>query len=322
MNKLKNWKFIYHNLSQGIDVVLLYVLESIGSSPGRQGFFMAINAKNELCGSIGGGIMEHKFVELAKEILQKREQINQIKKQIHNKTSPSNQSGMICSGEQTFFIYKIHATQIEIIDQIIYSLEKKSNGSLIILPSGISFSEVMKSENYFYNYVSEKEWKYVEKLDHKNKLFIIGGGHCALALSNLMATLDFDIQLFDNRADLNTLSENKSAHKIQIIEDYTALKSLIPSGKQHFVVIMTVGYRSDLIALKAIIHKELKYLGLLGSKAKIKTLFDELIDEGIEQMVLKKVHAPIGINIKSETPEEIAISIAAEIIQVKNKTNL
>ena len=85
MTKLKTWKFILESLSKNIEVILLYVLESTGSSPGRQGFFMAINANNEFSGSIGGGIMEHKFVELSKELLQKNGDANYIKKQIHNK---------------------------------------------------------------------------------------------------------------------------------------------------------------------------------------------------------------------------------------------
>ena len=71
MTKLKTWKFILESLSKNIEVILLYVLESTGSSPGRQGFFMAITSNNEISGSIGGGIMEHKFVELSKELLQK-----------------------------------------------------------------------------------------------------------------------------------------------------------------------------------------------------------------------------------------------------------
>ena len=103
MIKLNTWKFILESLSKNIEVILLYVLESTGSSPGRQGFFMAITSNNEISGSIGGGIMEHKFVELSKELLQKNKDANYIKKQIHNKEAASNQSGMICSGEQTFF---------------------------------------------------------------------------------------------------------------------------------------------------------------------------------------------------------------------------
>lgn len=78
--------------------MLLYVLESNGSSPGRQGFSMAVTAKGEMEGSIGGGIMEHKFVEMAKDKLMRDENELSVRKQIHNKQAAKNQSGMICSG--------------------------------------------------------------------------------------------------------------------------------------------------------------------------------------------------------------------------------
>src|SRR5436853_7168556 len=118
MNKqIKIWKLISESFSRNIPVMLLYVLESSGSSPGRQGFFMAVNANKEMEGSIGGGIMEHKFVEMAREKLQeirnKKQKIRneegdvEIRKQVHDKSAAKNQSGMICSGDQTILIYRI-----------------------------------------------------------------------------------------------------------------------------------------------------------------------------------------------------------------------
>src|SRR5688572_22012494 len=97
--QLTIWKLIANSLQNQVPVTLLYVLESKGSSPGRQGFFMAVNAKGEMAGSIGGGIMEHKFVEMAKEQLEIENSKTQIRKQIHDKSATRDRSGMICSGE-------------------------------------------------------------------------------------------------------------------------------------------------------------------------------------------------------------------------------
>jgi xanthine dehydrogenase accessory factor len=94
------WDFITNKYTTGVPVILLYVLHSEGSSPGRQGFKMAVAADRELCGSIGGGIMEHKFVEMAKAKLIHDTSFPGIYRQVHNKSS-GEQSGMICSGEQT-----------------------------------------------------------------------------------------------------------------------------------------------------------------------------------------------------------------------------
>ena len=96
--QLQIWQFIHKSLQADIPVMLLYVLESNGSSPGRQGFFMAVNKDGEMHGSIGGGIMEHKFVEMAKDKLKHNMDSTSVKKQVHDKSAANNQSGMICSG--------------------------------------------------------------------------------------------------------------------------------------------------------------------------------------------------------------------------------
>ena len=106
--QLITWRLILKSLEQHIPVMLLYVLESAGSSPGRHGFFMAVNAAGEMEGSIGGGIMEHKFTEMAKEQLREKTAGLSLRKQVHDKSAARNQSGMICSGEQTILLYRLH----------------------------------------------------------------------------------------------------------------------------------------------------------------------------------------------------------------------
>ena len=94
------WKFIQAKLSAGISIMLLYVLESEGSSPGRQGFKMAVAADGDICGTIGGGIMEYKLVEKAKNMLRQAERNVLLQHQYHDKEKAKDQSGMICSGSQ------------------------------------------------------------------------------------------------------------------------------------------------------------------------------------------------------------------------------
>ena len=158
-----------------------------------------------------------------------------------------------------------------------------------------------------------------EKIGYHNHLYIIGGGHCSLAFCRLMSTMDFYIHLFDEREGLNTMTENIFVHEKIVVNGYETLVELIPSGKNNYVVIMTFGYRTDEAALKALLNKEVAYLGLLGSKKKVEKMFTDLSQEGVHQQALNKIHAPIGMPIKSQTPEEIAVSIAAEIIKIKNE---
>ena len=313
------WNFIFNSLREAVPVMLLYVLESKGSSPGRQGFFMTVNAKGEMAGSIGGGIMEHKFVELAKEKLRAGSQESGVRKQIHDKATEGNQSGMICSGEQTILLYPIQSKDTKHIENIISFLLQNKNGTLILSPEDFQFISNIPATDFEYSFQSEDNWLYKEKTGYKNHLYIIGGGHCALALSKLMRGMDFYIILYEEREGLNTVMQNEFAHEVIIVEDYTALGYHISSGPNQYVVIMTFGYRTDDIALRSLLDKTFSYMGVLGSKKKMEKLFAVFRKDGIGESVLQRIHTPVGLAIKSETPEEIAVSIAAEIITVKNQ---
>ncbi len=312
------WHFILKHLNNSQPVILLCVLESHGSSPGRQGFKMAVTS-DEIFGSIGGGIMEYKFVEMAKEKLLSNSKDTLIRKQIHSKSSKINQSGMICSGEQTIALFQLSIDHSNPIKKLINCIENNRYGLLKISNIDFSFSENdSESVNYF-QMNSEEDWQYSETIGYKNHLYIIGGGHCALALSKIMSQMDFNIHLYDDRKDLNTFIQNTFVKEKKVISDYTVLKDLIPSGNNIFVVIMTFGYRTDDIALRSLIDKDFKYLGVLGSQSKMDKLFEEWRKDNLTEEKLNKLFAPIGVPINSQTPEEIAVSIAAEIISVKNK---
>jgi len=322
MKSLNTWKFIVDSYTENIPVMLLYVLESSGSSPGRQGFFMAVNAKGGMEGSIGGGIMEHKFVELAKEELRAASfelRASEVRKQVHDKSAAKNQSGMICSGEQTIWVYRIREEDVSQIHSLIYSLEQHLNGKLTLSPLGVLFEDPVPEKNFELTFNDETDWVYTEKTGHKNLLSIVGGGHCSLAFSKLMRSMDFYIRVYDDRRELRTMSVNDSAHELIILKEYEDLKWEVEAGQDHYVVIMTFGYRTDDIALRALIDKDFKYLGLLGSKKKIEKMFKDYRAAGISEERLQRIHTPVGLPIKSQTPEEIAVSIAAEIIKVKNK---
>lgn len=318
LKQLPIWKLIAKSLQEALPVMLLYVLESKGSSPGRQGFFMAVTVDGTMEGSIGGGIMEHKFVEMAKEKLRAGSQESGVRKQVHDKSAATNQSGMICSGEQTVLLYPVKEKDAEVVQNIITSLKQNKNGSLRLSPEGLFFSSAIPAKDFQFSMQSEEDWGYVEKTGYKNQLFIIGGGHCALALSKLMRGMDFYITLYEEREGLNTVLQNEFTHEVIIVDDYTALANLIPSGPNQYVVIMTFGYRTDDIALRSLLDKTFTYLGVLGSKKKMEKFFTDYMNDGIAATALQRIHTPVGLVIGSQTPEEIAVSIAAEIIKVKN----
>jgi xanthine dehydrogenase accessory factor len=313
------WQLISRSLEEEIPVMLLYVIDSNGSSPGRKGFAMAVTANGQMEGSIGGGIMEHKFVGMAKEIMQQNKVELSIRKQIHDKQAAKNQSGMICSGDQTIFLYTPTVNDAKTIKAIINCLEEHKSALLQLSPSGLSLSDKMSQVEFRFTYTSDEDWCYEEKIGYKDHLYIIGAGHCSLALSKVMTMLGFYIHLYDDRFGLNTYEQNAFAHEKVLVKNYTDVKDIIPDDN-NYVVVMTMGYRTDDVVIKALLDKPFKYFGILGSKKKIEKMFTDYKREGMPEEMLRRIHAPIGLQINSQTPEEIAISIAAEIIKVKNTT--
>ena len=312
------WSFVQQKLESSLRVILLYVFESEGSSPGRKGFKMAVSADGDFCGTIGGGIMEYKMVENAKSMLKQAEPKPLLMRQYHDKGHVSNQSGMICSGSQLNAFIPVYIEYLPLIKNIVSCIEAGKSGTVILSPGGIIFKEAPAGG---FEYHSKESWQYSEALNQKPVIHIIGAGHIGLALSELMRYLGFYVKLYDDRPDLNTLAANSFAHEKHIV-DYEKIASQFENAEHEYAVIMTIGYRTDKTVLLQLLEKNFNYLGLLGSKNKVETLYEEMKAEGIAETLLEKVHAPVGLHISSQTTQEIAVSIAAEIIMKKNERHV
>lgn len=284
---------------------------------------------DELCGSIGGGIMEVNLVEQARALLPVSPALAGglsvsptngaiVTQQVHRK-GDKNSSGMICSGKQTVIFRLLTPNDTATVDVIIDSLENRRPDLLTITPDRFAVEPLREdTPDFTFESRSDTDFEFTERLGHKNELFIIGGGHCALALSELMAKMDFYIRLFDDRPELNTISKNTFAQEKHLIESYDRIAEKIPGGPNVYVVVMTVGFTSDEVVIRRLLDKDFNYFGVLGSKAKMAQLLKNLRNDGYSIEKLDRIRTPIGLPINSRTPEEIAISIAAEIISVKN----
>ncbi|MFN8257014.1 MAG: XdhC family protein [Bacteroidales bacterium] len=311
------WKFIAQKLESENNIMLLVVIESNGSSPGRQGFKMAVTDKKELAGSVGGGIMEFDIVELAYTMLQLGKSGTFIKKQVHKTNSVENTARMMCSGDQTIAMTVLDKNKKDLIHQILNSIENPKPGILKLSPKGLSFQPGISQQKAIIAEIhNEANWEYRELLNLKNLICIIGAGHVSLALSKIMKDLDFNVEVFDDRNEITTLENNKFADKKYKV-DYNEIDKFIPQGENVYVVIMTFEHQSDQDVLVKLADKKFKYLGLMGSVSKISAIYENTgIDKKLKDF--KHLHAPVGIPIHSKTPVEIAVSIAGEIIKVKN----
>lgn len=299
--------------------MLMYVLHSEGSSPGRQGFKMLVSGSGLISGSIGGGIMEYKLVELCRqELANKAVKQPFSKRQIHQSNIARDKSGMICSGEQTIAFYPLGKSDLTTVSGIIEADSNGQYGVFIADEQGIRFDAGASLSEPFETDISNPEkWLVKEDFGHFPELHIVGGGHVSLALSKLANQVGFVVKIYDDRTDLNTVAQNQYAECI-LVSDYENIGNYLLPGSNKYVALMSFGYRTDKIVLQQLLDLDFKYLGMMGSAEKVKTLFAEMLAEGTPQAQLDKVHSPIGLPIASKTPEEIAVSILAEVIRVKN----
>ena len=159
----------------------------------------------------------------------------------------------------------------------------------------------------------------VEPLHAGTPLVIFGGGHCGVALSWLAAWVGFDVTVYDNRTEWASAEKHPHAGKT-VCGPYDAILPTLAIPDNAYVVIMTHGHQHDGIVLRQLLDAPLKYLGMIGSARKVEGLFQSMLNDGVSAEQLKRVHAPIGVPIGSHTPEEIAVSIVAEMIGEKNRT--
>lgn len=311
---MTTWEFILNELNKNNNVVLLTILEANGSSPGKVGFKMVVSESLNLYGSVGGGSAEYKAVENAKDILKEKQFTPYIQNQIHSE----EQDGMICSGNQIIAYIPILTKHLQQIEEIVEYESSKKKGYIAITNLGLQFiKDKHKKESPLTSLLSDSDWMYCENISINPRLYIFGGGHVSLELSKIMKLLKFDIIVYDNREDLNTMSSNTFADK-KVIIDYKNAKEYLDYNFDKYVVIMTYAHNNDYTVLRNVLNLDLKYLGLMGSKSKVGKVREMLSKEGFSDKVISKIHMPIGIPIKNITPTEIAISIAAQIIDTKN----
>lgn len=154
---------------------------------------------------------------------------------------------------------------------------------------------------------------------NKPRLFICGAGHVAKELADIASFLDFRIQVMDKRSEFANRERFPHADEV-ICESFENLSSHLEADSYYAVV--TPGHQDDYLCVKQILDSSYTYLGMIGSRKKIAATYEKLTADGFSKEALDSIHAPIGLSIGAVTPSEIAISILAEIIEIKNKKSV
>lgn len=197
-----------------------------------------------------------------------------------------------------------------------------SKGEMIYETKKGSFCEELKKEileGHCHGLIQRGEQRvFCEVLGSEKKLVICGGGHVAIPIIKIGKMLEFHVTVIEDRpfyAD----HARKAKADVVLCDDFCNALGQITGNLDTYFVIVTRGHRYDQVCLEQILLKDNAYIGMIGSKVRVKQVKELLIEKGVNEEQLSKIYSPIGLKIGAETPEEIAVSIMAEIIQVKNQ---
>lgn len=160
---------------------------------------------------------------------------------------------------------------------------------------------------------------YTELLSRTKKLVICGGGHVSMPIIRIGKMLDFQVTVLEDREKFGNQARKAGADTV-LCGGYEVLLRQIESDSDTYFIIVTRAHKFDLDCLREILMKPAAYIGMMGSRRRVAMVMHTLQQEGFAQAVTEAVHAPIGLKIEAETPEEIAVAVLAEIIAVKNQS--
>ena len=339
-------------LDHGRDCVYCAVVETRGSTPQKAGAAMLVFADGSQKGTLGGGCVE---AEVKRQALRTLSGGAGSAPQIHTFCLDDNygwDDGLICGGRMSILADPVTAadrrTKTQVYHQTMQRIVAGGGGcteavTMAEQPGGPAagsrylfdgYDKLVAalgptppppaiSDNLIPLTKRPKPWiqhgvSYLPVLPRVT-LFIVGGGHVGQAVAKLGSDVDFDIWVLDDREAYASRERFPTAKKHMIGDIGQVLRELAPTLTPNvFALIVTRGHAHDEEALYHLATTEAGYVGMIGSKRKIKLIYEDLIARGIPQTALEKVHAPLGFDIGSQTVPEIAVSIVAELIACRN----
>lgn len=313
------WTKLLEYLDTGHRAFVGLVADNTSHSPGTRGAKIFVRADGTTEGTIGGGIMEAEIIERGVAALEAGDFDADYEVLYHRKKGKGAKSGLICAGHQTnvYFLCDPERDR-DVIAEVVARLEADRAGLLRIGPGGMRLeeeSEITRERAPIRLVDHEDGWRYEEQLLNWKRAAIIGGGHCGLALSRVLANLGYTVTLFDTREDVFTFVENEYARYKIAVDDFADAGAHIDHPALTHVIVMTMGQPGDVRGLLGTIEGPYPYIGVMGSSAKLAKIRKDLAAEGISPDLFDRVYAPIGLAMTSNTPEEIAISVAAELLR-------
>lgn len=295
---------------------LVVLIESEGSTPRSSGAYMLVNKEGWVAGTVGGGGMEYAAVLEAQKKLLAGEC-----KSFAKRFDLTTVAGMACGGYCSLqYCYLPANKETEILaEYILYKL----NGDTpwwLLLPMGagnISVQDSLPVMKHQCFYKLDGQEYFAQEYNYDGSVFIFGAGHVARELVPLLTHLGFRCLVYDDRAEFADAAVFPTAFRVQQV-DYTKLGEVCSPTCKDYAVVMTRGHVHDANCERFLLKTRVPYIGIMGSKNKARLAREALLAEGYSEAELARITTPIGIDIGSETPAEIAVSIAAQLIQVRS----
>ena len=338
-------------LENGEDVVLATVIDSSGSTPRTGGSKMVVRKNGHIKGTIGGGLVEAEVMSLAQEIF--KTGIAQTKTIELTGHTAATTDRMICGGRMKILLEFVAATQdnITTFRNMLKALHHKPESYLVMDLAGIEDrSGVMKrcliqGEKVVWGEFpcslsgletldmladkgrlpvileTDTHRFFVESPPSPATVYLFGAGHVSQQVALVAALVNFRTVVLDDRPEFANEERFPGADEIKVLPSFDQAFADLQTNHDSYVVIVTRGHLHDKTVLAQALRSKAGYVGMIGSIRKRDTIYHALLEEGFSQQDIDRVHCPIGIKIGGETPEEIAVSIVAELINVRSQRN-
>ena len=321
---------------KGTCFVLATVISRNGSAPRSAGAKMIIKSDLSIYATIGGGILEAEVIELARQVMSD----HQPRLRTFSFTgADASTMDAICGGtvEVLLEYFDVHdpqnlaflhdlsekvdhhqkawwLTQIEPHQPLRHWLVGQDSSPT--LPPPITPEEISHVHQVEHRQSGSKHL-IIEPIHLAGTAYIFGAGHVSQSLARYVKDVGFWTVILDDRADFANSQRFPAADKIIVLDSYSSIFSRLQIDENSFIVIVTRGHLNDREVLQQALRTSAGYIGMIGSQRKCELVYQELLKDGFTRADFARVHAPIGLAISAETPEEIGISITAEMIRAR-----
>ena len=311
-------------LSLGQRVLWCVILSAQGSTPRGPGAKMAVFEDGSTVGTVGGGAVELQAAQFARTIPDGKAVVRDY--ELHS--GGSEATGMVCGGRVRMGFFPLGPGDKTLLETMLSLLdgsqperkdhwlkaELREDGYSLSLAEDVDLhSEAERLPRVPTLRQEAGVTIYTEPLGRNYRVYIFGGGHVSAALVPVLLPLGFPVTVVDPRPEL-AVPERFPGAEVMACDFHTYSQSLTITARD-YAVVMTPGHEMDLAVLRQVLRTPATYIGCIGSRKKTAYVNQKLREEGFSEEELARIHAPIGLPIQARTPEEIAISIAAELIR-------